>query len=881
MDLKTLLKKEKCSTSEIFYRFNKDSDKLSHKVNMFTKDFLMEHISKCDINLDIVKDYSLTSIIDNFTLRMSYEKKELEKINNFVSIIQNYQAGIKTNFIVNPTSTFYINGEDITVKADFIMKSSFGTFAINIVNSYPVLSKNARTLERMPYNNLELYFLTLLAQEYDKQEGTGAFLYLNSKNTNDFSGTIAKNFVTYPKYFSQDVNSKKMLEKKFNNQIDDIIKGNLQLDSCSDCKFRYYCMDSKRIQGKPLKSKAKSQKSRSLTNDQLRVVMFNKGVARVSAGPGSGKTMTIVERFADLVSSGEDPDKILMITFTNAAAQEMKDRLVKTLEDNYLPGSKDNLNIYTFNSLGQKIIEENFKNFGFSKKPELLNKVEKYDLIYKCLLAAVSNEKTLSRMLIEDGLDLRNAFFSTFNYKGPIVKLEDVFSQIKINNITHLNDFVILNDRKHWGFSADTCMCVFDAYNMYQDSLVTTNKLDYSDQLMYINRAYKEIQKSHYLLEKYSWQHIIVDEFQDTSLEQMELLTNMTKAIKNQFKSLMVVGDAAQSIYGFRGTTPKNMIDMDKYFPIIKDFKLVKNFRSSENIVNYTNKVEAANFQRLARTCTTSNEQGEPVTTHSPDSNTLEALLNHDLENYEYKDIAILARTKKELSMIGDILDMMKIPYEYGYNEPVFLHKFLSPTLSFAQSIENPKNSRGYMEILALTRQINPAMDFAQINLKVNFLKDQITQEFSEQVKNVKDKNNKLAVEKIKFNIFKKYIKGIEDKAFKDFIKSNMKKYKIFATFIEFMVKSIDYKNDDIIENQETVKTNAITLTTAHSSKGKEWDVVYVMYDKFKIPRKFVDIPETSDAEKLRNDEERRLFYVATTRPKKVLRIFGKYPPVL
>lgn len=362
----------------------------------------------------------------------------------------------------------------------------------------------------------------------------------------------------------------------------------------------------------------------------------------------------------------------------------------------------------------------------------------------------------------------------------------------------------------------------------------------------------------------YEFHHIIVDEFQDTSFEQMDFLKHLTK-MKN-FKSLMVVGDAAQSIYGFRGTTPKNMINLNRVYPNLKDFNLLENFRSTKEIVRFSNWLESLNYERLKRECYTNNEDGDaPEFFSASDVNLIENL-QKELEKYDYKDIAILARTKKELSLIADILDANKIPYDYGYNEPIFLHKFLPPVLSFAKFIQNLENTRGAMEYLALTGEIDEFMDMTQINLKVEMLKNDVFEK-------LKDKMD-ADLEEGKISVFKEYVNKIQDEPFKEFVNKVILDNHFMPNIISFLEKSIEYKNDDIIEIEEP-KRNSITLTTAHSSKGKEWDVVYIFLDKFRLPSDIKDNPRFPEEERLRNDEERRLFYVAATRARKVLKIFS------
>lgn len=864
MKLNSLLTKKRCSTLEKFYNFNLKDNNLSRKINEKTREFILDNLENFKKRINVSEQYSLEDLIEDKALRMSCEKNEREKIDNFAAIFPNY-ATSAGKISLNQKKTVSFKGNDVEVTCDILLESPIGVFAINIVNTRPTLSVSARKKDNMPMNNLELYLLTRLARDYDEEKGTGAFIYLKRKGTTKPENIVTQNFITFPNSLLAGSNGLNTVHELFTSEVLGILQGDYKCDSCEDCKFRYYCMNNKRVLGKPLEEESDENKSpatgKSLTKDQLKVVTFNKGYSRVSAGPGAGKTMTIVERFANLVMNGEDPDKILMITFTNAACEEMKDRLYKTLKENELPGEKEDLNVYTFNSLGQKIIEDNYKYFGYKKKPDILNKVDKLDLVYDSLVSVLKNKpEEVLEQFIEEGFDLRNAFYSTFNYKGAAIRLAEIFELLKRNSVISIPDFKLLN-RKEKFISEDLDLYIWAAYAAYQNTLLKKNKLDYADQLMQVSTAFNNNSD---FLKAYEFHHIIVDEFQDTSFEQMDFLKNLAKIKK--FKSLMVVGDAAQSIYGFRGTTPKNMINLDRVYPSLKDFNLLENFRSTKEIVRFSNWLESLNYERLNRTCYTNNEDGDIPELFPCSVIDFIGNLETELKNYEYKDIAILARTKKELSLIADLLDSKKIPYDYGYNEPIFLHKFLPPTLSFAKFIQNLENTRGAMEYLALTQAIDEFMDLNQINLKVEMLKEEIFEE-------LKDKEN-ADLETAKIDVFEKYINKLDDEPFREFVNQVIKDNKFLPNIISFLEKSIDYKNDDIIEIEEP-KRNSITLTTAHSSKGKEWDVVYILLDKFRLPRNISDDPSYSEEMRLQNDEERRLFYVAATRARKVLKMFS------
>ena len=215
----------------------------------------------------------------------------------------------------------------------------------------------------------------------------------------------------------------------------------------------------------------------------------------------------------------------------------------------------------------------NFKKFGFTEPPKLIEKVEKYDIIFELL---ENNDKL-------EGYDYRNPVMDFRYSKGVVVKLANVFDYIKAYN-------AITPDKLIDKVEESEIEKVLDMYKQYNEILKQKNLMEYQDQ---INLIVQLVENGDEILQQYNYKHVIVDEFQDTDAMQLDLVLFLSN--QPAFESLMVVGDDAQSIFGFRNTSQENILNFHLMFNEVKDIEIVENFRSTPEIIALANALNEYN----------------------------------------------------------------------------------------------------------------------------------------------------------------------------------------------------------------------------------------------------------------------------------------------
>ena len=279
---------------------------------------------------------------------------------------------------------------------------------------------------------------------------------------------------------------------------------------------------------------------KSLNSTQKSAVEAIDGPVLIFAGAGSGKTRVLTHKLFYLVDQGLfNPEEILAVTFTNKAAKEMKDRVMKLLKRNELP-----LSIGTFHSICARILREDIQTLGFS------NHFAIYD--------------------VKDQLDLIKVLFEENDISKTLITPNQLRNQISLFKNKMINTDTV--DRKSRTILDKT---VSKIYSQYQKSLKLNNALDFDDLLTFPLEIFK---RKPSLLKKYQkrWKYILVDEYQDTNRAQFQFLTLLAQEHQN----ICVVGDDDQSIYGWRGAEVSNILDFEKTFSSCRVFTLEKNYRS-------------------------------------------------------------------------------------------------------------------------------------------------------------------------------------------------------------------------------------------------------------------------------------------------------------
>ncbi len=591
-----------------------------------------------------------------------------------------------------------------------------------------------------------------------------------------------------------------------------------------------------------------------LNEQQQIAVTTTEGPLLVIAGAGSGKTRVLTTRIAYLINDlGIDPSNVLAITFTNKAAKEMKERVV-----NMLGPIAYKIQISTFHSFGLNVIRDNYALLGYKKEFTILDSDDSL-LIVK-------------RIIKDMNLDPK-----IYNPKA----IRNRISSLK-------NDMVSPDEFSKFAMS-DYDNITVEVYRKYQSKLETNNSLDFDDLLLKpieLFNSHKEILTEYQERFKY----ILVDEYQDTN----EVQYMLTKMLAAKNKNICVVGDESQSIYAFRGSNYRNILNFEKDYKGSNIILLEQNYRSTKTILNAANDVIKNNKQRKDKNLWTENDEGEKIIYRKCLDEKDEALyITREInklvaDGTDYEDIVVLYRTNAQSRNIEEALLRENIPYKvigsfYFYNRKEIkdLISYLKliynndDDVSLARVINTPKRGIGAKSIeqLVLTANITGSsmfdsivsgkeLKFKEMILDLQKKSESLSlTELVEEVLTVTGLRNELEAEQSleaearleNLEEFKSITKNFEER-------NGIISLSEFLEEISLVSDVEEYKDN----------TNVVTLMTIHSAKGLEFDNVFVAgMEEGVFPHSRC---QTSDDEL---EEERRLCYVAITRARKKLWLVG------
>ena len=608
-----------------------------------------------------------------------------------------------------------------------------------------------------------------------------------------------------------------------------------------------------------------------LNSSQLTALKQINGAVMVLAGAGSGKTRLVTYRIAYLIKEmGVDPQNILAITFTNKAANEMKERLCK------MTSEAENIWISTFHSMCVKILRRHISSLKSAKNPAHQINFDSNFSIY------TDTERDKALKTVAQQLKIEK--------DGFVQKLSYHISNAKNNNLSPW-DYQKLNQAE------SDIEDITKGYSAYQSFLANNNALDFDDLL---TKTYELFVEFPDILKRYQnkFEYIHIDEFQDTNYIQYQI----AKLLAGEHKNIFVVGDEDQCIYSWRGANIQNIFDFKKDFPDFKQFKLEQNYRSTKNILTLANKLIKNNQVRNDKELWTDNTTGIKVEYFKADNEFEEAehiasqiknLVSSDL-GYTYSDFAVLTRLNALSAPFEEKFLNYNIPYRiYGGNK-FFERVEIKNLISYLKMLTNPYDSTSFTRIINFPKR---GIGEATINSILELSEFHNTTPFNL----ILNSDEYLLDDKIEKKV----------KPFKDIIvelNENYEKLEPYK-FVEFLVKIIDFRSiyntnseEDLarllnIDNflvmaqeyfkanpKSTVsewlqsitlvsdideyddKNNTVTLATVHAVKGLEFKVVFVVG----LEEKMFPIVRTYSTQ---NDmeEERRLMFVAITRAKQRL----------
>lgn len=745
-----------------------------------------------------------------------------------------------------------IEGNDIKVDFHLILDNNTTEDVIEVIkfkNKKCDLKKKGRTIHTKISDSMELFLLQKAGEKlYPSKKVYGTIVFLtNSKDSSDelvdeFEKKENDNIVSY--------SFDKSEELIMNERVKMTVTG-AKSSICSDCSHcdkinlcNYVHSDYTKLKTIPLSAKAGKV---SFTSSQLEFINTVEGNYRVLAGAGSGKTTVIANRIVNLIKNGVLPQDILLITYTTKGVEELKEKISYWLSVNKLEFNSDDFNIFTFNSFGYELVKKEYLSLGFTKEPNVLDKVTKMEVI-KGLLDKRPKIK---------GLNYVHPFMNLFNAKGAVVKVAEYFEIIKTNGLSQPEE--VMEDCKIK--DEEVAENILLMYLEYSKLLKDNNLVDFADQLLL---AYN-ILSNPANVKKYGYEHIMVDEFQDTDTLQI----NTLKLLRNYpyCKSLIVVGDDAQSIFSWRGANQYNIINFHKFFDDVEDIAMEENFRSTKEICELANYVNNLNKDRVPKELISYNHGDCPVLIPTY-KNTVETIVENIQERISNgakpNDICIIARNKKELIDAQKKLTILGIPSVVAVSEVLIDNDKIKNILGYSNFLVDTSLDLHFAEYLQVVKN----EEFSNA-MKTNNLPKFIADEKD----NFLAKYNALTTGKAKVSFFIKSLEDISkiDKAVAKLLEvCNEKNFHSIEDLNDYLRNLSPYQSDLYVE-KSTDNYEAVTLTTAHSSKGREFDEVYVSLDKFKYNLGMIE--EHKHTPEI--EEERRLVFVAITRAKKNLSLVG------
>ena len=588
----------------------------------------------------------------------------------------------------------------------------------------------------------------------------------------------------------------------------------------------------------------------TLNSNQQEAVETTTGPILVIAGAGSGKTKVLTTKIAYLIEEKNvNPSSILAITFTNKAAREMKERVTKMLGI-----VARNIQISTFHSFGLLVIKENYEALGYKSNFTILDSDDSLTIVKKIM---------------------RELNIDTNHYNPKAIR----------NHISGAKNELLDSNQYERYANSDFEKLVVSIYEKYEEKLLINNSLDFDDLLMLPIKLFKSNPN---ILKEYQerFKYVLIDEYQDTN----EAQYNLVKMISAKYKNVCAVGDNDQSIYSFRGSNYRNILNFEKDYVNPKVVVLEENYRSTKNILNAANSVIKNNKLRKEKNLWTDNEDGELIKYYRAIDEKDEAfyvvkqIKNLISNGVKRDDIAILYRTNAQSRNIEDALLRETIPYKvvgslnfYNRKEIKDLTAYLKliyniyDDISLTRIINVPKRGIGAKTIDKLVTKANE--EHKSIFEVISEGKELIFKNQIETLKKIAENSSltELVDSILELTGMKEAL--INEKSIEADVRlDNLEEFKsITKTFEERngLVSLEDFLMEislvtDVEEQKQS--SDLVTLMTVHSAKGLEFDNVFIIgLEEGIFPH------NNSFATEEGLEEERRLCYVAITRAKKRL----------
>ncbi|NNC94114.1 MAG: UvrD-helicase domain-containing protein, partial [Chitinophagales bacterium] len=616
---------------------------------------------------------------------------------------------------------------------------------------------------------------------------------------------------------------------------------------------------------------------KELNKDQHEAVTNYEGPSLIIAGPGSGKTRVLTYRTIYLLEKGIDPFNVLLLTFTNKAAGEMRSRV-----ESIMGNEARNIYMGTFHSVFARILRTEAQKIGYSSNFVIYDTTDSRNLIKAIVKELGLNDKLYKPSFVHNRISIaKNSLILPAKYKEDV----EITSEDASNGRPRLGD----------------------VYEKYVKRCFRSGAMDFDDLLL---KMYFMLADHPELLYKYQhrFQYVMIDEFQDTNYVQYEIV----RKLADVFQNISVVGDDAQSIYAFRGATIHNILNFRKNFPDLKVYKLEQNYRSTKNIVSAANAIIENNKNQLKKEIWTDNGEGSKVKVIKAVSDNEEGRIIADSifetkvrDHFKNEDFAILYRTNAQSRAFEEALRRLNIPYLVYGGLSFYQRKEVKDLIAYLRLTINPMDeealrriinypTRGIgkttierltvlasdndvsiwtvlenIESIPISGRAKSALaNFVQMIKSFQVMANEqnaydIAHHIAKSSGILKELYTDKSIEGLsRFENLQELLNGINEFVEEDTVENieeSTSGDKSLATYLQNIAL---LTSDDLVKD----KTDSVKLMTIHSAKGLEFENVFIVGLEENLFPSAMSLNTREDLE-----EERRLFYVAVTRAMKNL----------
>lgn len=606
---------------------------------------------------------------------------------------------------------------------------------------------------------------------------------------------------------------------------------------------------------------------------QRAAVEYCEGPSLVIAGAGSGKTRVLTYKIAYLMEHGYQPWSILALTFTNKAAGEMKDRIAKIVGVDYARM----LWMGTFHSIFLRILRQEHEKIGFSSNFTIYDAADSKSLVKSIIKEMELDDKTYKPGTVQGIIS---------NAKNQLVTAEQYAS----------NPANRQSDARH------NMAALGQIFLRYCNRCKQSDAMDFDDILLY---TYLLFEKHPDVLAKWEqrFRYVLVDEYQDTNFAQHRIVWQLTR----QHQHVCVVGDDAQSIYSFRGANIDNILTFQKIYESARLFKLERNYRSTQNIVEAANSLIKKNSRQIQKDIFSENDRGEKLHVMDTHSDIEEAKMVVNAirgikrkEGCEYSDFAILYRTNAQSRVFEDTMRKESLPYRIYGGLSFYQRKEIKDVIAYFRLAVNPNDEESFKRVInypargigqtTVTKILSAATEHEvslwtvinspeQYELGVNKGTLMKIAAFREMISSFIENAQKMPANQVGTMIVKQ--SGIIADIYQDTTPENLSRQENVEELVngmqDFCDMHMEEGNENIslsdylsevslmsdVDSDKGDDEHKITLMTIHSAKGLEFGTVFVVgLEEGLFPSDMVS------GNPREMEEERRLFYVAITRAK-------------